>query len=55
MAKRDFLAVTDLSKDDITRLFDLASRMKRREYRDIPLAGKTLQFDVEVVDVQNGG
>jgi ornithine carbamoyltransferase len=42
MAKRDFLAVTDLSKDDITRLFDLASRMKRREYRDTPLAGKTL-------------
>ena len=42
MAKRDFLTVTDLSKDDITRLFDLASRMKRREYRDIPLAGKTL-------------
>src|SRR5246500_81116 len=42
MAKRDFLAVTDLSKDEILRLFDLAKRMKARGYRETPLAGKTL-------------
>src|SRR5438046_10193679 len=42
MAKRDFLAVTDLSRDEILRLFDLASRMKAGSYRDTPLAGKTL-------------
>src|SRR5205809_1143453 len=42
MAKRDFLAVTDLSRDEILRLFDLAGRMKAGSYRDTPLAGKTL-------------
>src|SRR5246127_5118710 len=42
MAKRDFLAVTDLSKDEILRLFDLARRMKGGGYRETPLAGKTL-------------
>jgi ornithine carbamoyltransferase len=40
--KRDFLAVTDLSRDEILRLFDLAHRMKTGAYRETPLAGKTL-------------
>src|SRR3989449_9922375 len=40
--KRDFLAVTDLTRDEILRLFDLAGRMKAGGYRDTPLAGKTL-------------
>ena len=42
MAKRDFLAVTDLTRDEILRLFDLALRMKGGGYRETPLAGKTL-------------
>src|SRR5881628_319093 len=42
MAKRDFLAVTDLSRDQILRLFDLAGRMKAVAYRETPLAGKSL-------------
>jgi ornithine carbamoyltransferase len=42
MAKRDFLAVTDFTRDEIQRLFDLAQRMKSGAYRDTPLSGKTL-------------
>ncbi len=42
MQKRDFLAVNDFTHDDIARLFVLAERMKRRNYRETPLAGKTL-------------
>ena len=42
MPKRDFLAIRDLSREDITKLFDLAARMKSGAYRDKPLAGKTL-------------
>jgi len=42
MAKRDFLAITDFSRDEIQRLFDLAKKMKSRGYRDTPLSGKTL-------------
>src|SRR3989442_254379 len=42
MAKRDFLSIADLTQDEITRLFDLAERMKRRAYRETPLSGKTL-------------
>src|SRR6266849_5464528 len=42
MAKRDFLAVTDLTRDEVLRLFDLARRMKAGSYRDTPLDGKTL-------------
>lgn len=42
MPKRDFLAVSDLSRPDLTALLDLAARMKRGEYRDRPLAGKSL-------------
>ncbi len=40
--KRDFLAVPDLSKSELTTLFDLATCMKRGEYGARPLAGKTL-------------
>ena len=42
MQKRDFLAVTDFTRDELVRLFDLAGRMKQRAYRETPLAGKTL-------------
>lgn len=42
MAKRDFLAVTDLGRDEIVKLFDLAERMKSGNYRETPLAGRTL-------------
>jgi len=42
MAKRDFLAVSDLNSEEIARLMDLAARMKRGAYRETPLAGKTL-------------
>ena len=41
-SKRDFLAVTDLSRPELLDLIDLAGRMKRREYEEQPLAGKTL-------------
>jgi len=40
--KRDFLAVTDLSRDELLGLLDLARRMKSGQYRERPLAGKTL-------------
>jgi len=39
---RHFLAIPDLSKAELVALFDLAIRMKRGEYREKPLAGKTL-------------
>jgi ornithine carbamoyltransferase len=42
MAKRDFLAITDFSRDEIQRLFDLAKKMKSRAYSETPLSGKTL-------------
>jgi ornithine carbamoyltransferase len=42
MPKRDFLAIPDLSRDEIRALFDLTARMKRGDYADRPLAGKTL-------------
>ena len=42
MSKRDFLAIPDFSRDELHTLFDLAARMKRGEYREKPLAGKTL-------------
>ena len=42
MTKRDFLAVTDLGRDDLLGLIDLAGRMKTGRYRERPLAGKTL-------------
>src|SRR5690242_21203607 len=42
MPKRDFLAITDFSRDEIVKLFDLARRMKAGQYRETPLSGKTL-------------
>jgi ornithine carbamoyltransferase len=42
MPKRDFLAIPDLSKNEIVALFDLAALMKKGAYTDRPLAGKTL-------------
>jgi ornithine carbamoyltransferase len=42
MPKRDFLAIPDFTKNEIVALFELAARMKRGDYRDRPLAGKTL-------------
>jgi ornithine carbamoyltransferase len=39
---RHFLAIPDFSKPELSALFDLASRMKRGDYREKPLAGKTL-------------
>ncbi len=42
MPTRHFLAVPDFSKPELLALFDLADRMKRGEYRDRPLAGRTL-------------
>lgn len=42
MPKRDFLALSDLSRDELDRLFVLAARMKRGQYTERPLAGKTL-------------
>jgi ornithine carbamoyltransferase len=40
--KRDFLAVPDLTKPELIALLDLALRMKRGEYPEHPLRGKTL-------------
>lgn len=42
MAKRDFLAITDLAREEVVPLFELARRMKMGAYRQTPLAGKTL-------------
>ncbi len=41
-AVRSFLAIPDFSRDELDSLFDLAERMRRGEYREKPLAGKTL-------------
>jgi len=39
---RHFLAIPDFTRAELLALFDLAARMKRGEYREKPLAGKTL-------------
>jgi ornithine carbamoyltransferase len=39
---RHFLAIPDFDPPELLALFDLAARMKRQDYRDKPLAGKTL-------------
>jgi ornithine carbamoyltransferase len=39
---RHFLAIPDFSRSELLAVFDLAARMKRGEYREKPLAGKTL-------------
>lgn len=40
--ERDFLEIPDFSTDELYEVLDLARRMKDREYRGLPLAGKTL-------------
>jgi ornithine carbamoyltransferase len=42
MTKRDFLAIPDLSRDEVSRLMELALEMKQGGFRQRPLAGKTL-------------
>jgi ornithine carbamoyltransferase len=42
MRKRDFLAIPDLSRDEVLRVMSLALDMKSGAYLDKPLAGKTL-------------
>src|SRR3989442_170877 len=42
MTKRDFLAISDFSRDEVTKLFALAAKMRNGGYRETPLAGKTL-------------
>jgi ornithine carbamoyltransferase len=39
---RHFLAIPDFTREEILRTLDLAAAMKRGEYRERPLAGKTL-------------
>jgi ornithine carbamoyltransferase len=39
---RHFLAIPDFSREELYGILDLAARMKRGEYADKPLAGKTL-------------
>jgi ornithine carbamoyltransferase len=41
-AHRDFLAIPDYSREELNALFDLAERMRRGQYADKPLAGKSL-------------
>lgn len=41
-AVRHFLAIPDFSREELLGTLDLAARMKRGEYREQPLAGKTL-------------
>jgi len=41
-AGRHFLAIPDFTKPELLAVFDLAARMKRGDYREKPLAGKTL-------------
>ena len=42
MPKRDFLANTDLTRQETARILELAVQMKSGQYEDKPLAGKTL-------------
>jgi len=42
MPKRDFLAIPDLSVEELHRLLELALAMKGGRYRERPLVGKTL-------------
>ena len=42
MAKRDYLVFSDFTRPQVDALFQLAARMRAGEYRDKPLAGKTL-------------
>jgi len=42
MPKRDYLVFSDLAKPQVDALFQLATKMKAGQYREKPLAGKTL-------------
>ena len=42
MPKRDFLAISDFSRAELTALFALAARMKTGAYADRPLTGKSV-------------
>src|SRR6478735_4496110 len=42
MPPRHFLAIPDFSKPELSALLDLADKMRKGEYKDRPLAGKTL-------------
>jgi ornithine carbamoyltransferase len=42
MSPRHFLAIPDFTKTELVELFALAARMKRPDYRERPLAGRTL-------------
>jgi len=42
MPKRDYLVFSDLTKPQVDDLFQLASKMKAGQFREKPLAGKTL-------------
>jgi ornithine carbamoyltransferase len=39
---RHFLQIPDLDRDELYQVLDLAARMKRGDYAEKPLAGKTL-------------
>jgi ornithine carbamoyltransferase len=41
-ATRHFLAIPDFTRSELEQLFDLAARMKRGDYLEKPLAGRTL-------------
>ncbi len=41
-AHRDFLAIPDLTRPELERLLELGDRMRRGEYTEKPLAGKSL-------------
>lgn len=45
--KRDFLAIPDFETDELYEILDLAQRMKSGEYRETPLAGRTLAMIFE--------
>jgi ornithine carbamoyltransferase len=45
--KRDFLAIPDFTREELYELLKLAKRMKSGEYREKPLAGKTLAMIFE--------
>src|SRR5437868_9547150 len=47
MPPRHFLTIPDFSKAELTALLDLADRMKRGEYKEKPLLGKTLAMIFE--------
>jgi ornithine carbamoyltransferase len=45
--KRDFLAIPDFETNELYEILDLAHRLKRGDYREQPLAGRTLAMIFE--------